>query len=164
MLNKNAYNVLAYFLAKGNSTSEKANAKDVNGNSNPVAPGQFSFFTNMNTIRTSASNGVLLSIDESEPTLDDYTISSVNIIKTVSGSGTTPSVVVNGGTYEVTSTLSVTNTGSEPVTVKSLYCFGSNPSMGTNYLIDHTKLANPITIPAGETKVFTYTIRLDTGA
>ena len=165
MLTKNAYAYLAAIMASGNSTNYVATIKDRTGAVQTVSAHTFSFFNSMNSIRTTNGNtsGVTLSTDESEPTLDDYRVLDTDMITAVSGGGGVVSIVIDGGIYEITTTFSVQNASSESVVIRSLYCFGRDSNLGTASLLDHTKLANPITIPAGETKVFTYTIRLDTG-
>ena len=165
MLTRNAYALIAAVLAGGSgSTTKLVAVKLRTGSVMQMAASTLSMFRYISSISTSESTaGVCFSGDEAEPTLDDYAAPS-NIISTVSGSGNTPSVVVDGNAYEVTSTLSVKNEGSNSIEIKSLYFFCTDPNSGNVFLLDHTKLSNPITIPAGETKVFTYTIRLDIGA
>ena len=165
MLTRNAYALISAVLAGGSGSSTKlVTVKLRTGSVMQMAASTLGMFRYISSISTSESTaGVLLSGDEAEPTLDDYAAPSSFFTK-VSGSGNTPSVVVDGNAYEITSTLSVMNAWSDSIEIKSLYFFCTDPNSGNTFLLDHTKLANPITIPAGETKVFTYTIRLDIGA
>ena len=107
-------------------------------------------------------NGVSFGDGSVPPTLDDYTLSG-SPITTLS---ITSAVIVsnNEDDASITGVYTITNTGSDEVTIREVAMFRSVPrytSGNFTIMLDRTVLDNPVTIPAGGIGQVTYTIRLN---
>lgn len=120
---------------------------------------------------SSVYGGTYLSSDDAEPTVDDYTADTSKIISSITSTFTSLALVEDAdGGLTANITYTVTNTGTEPITIRSVYLFmapweKTYPVTQRQILIDHTKLANPITIPGGNSaNTFTYAVKFNFGA
>ena len=112
-----------------------------------------------------SNGGVIFGSGTTPPSLDDYKLSS-SIISTITASAPTPSVVTDDNGVSVTTIYSLTNTGTEDITVGEVGLIASlYSSSSTEYylkaLLERTVLDTPVTIPAGGIGQVTYTIRMN---
>lgn len=107
-----------------------------------------------------AHAGIAFGDGNAEPTLDDLTLSG-NLITTLSGT-VSRSVTVGDTGCEDTYFYTLTNTGSDPVTIRELGIFSSYVAndADTACLIDRVVLDTPVTIPAGSTGEVTYKFKV----
>lgn len=121
----------------------------------------------MSTVSTTLANnyhGVFLGDGTTPPTKNDYSLSG-NVITTIKTTITKTSDVYDDGVAS-SAVYTVTNTGSEAITISEICLFGRcNYNTGTSvmspFLLDRTLLDSPITIPAGGVGQVTYTIRMN---
>ena len=100
--------------------------------------------------------------DGGNPVADanDYQLSGSRIT-TLKISAATHGVVVDGGSYTLKATYTITNTSTKEITITEVGAVGQLiASNGTAYstLLDHTILDTPVTIPAGGVGQVEYTI------
>lgn len=109
-----------------------------------------------------ASYGVCFGDGTTPATMDDYNLSGNMITTIVTNDAPTVTVDDEGATLSVVYT--VTNTGSEDITISEVCMFNYwyyNSSSYTCYLLERTLLDSPVTIPAGGVGLVTYTIRMN---
>lgn len=121
--------------------------------------------------QTKSMTGVRFGSDDTPPTVNDYKLGS-QITSGLSFTNPAQITYTLSNTYsEYAATYGVTNTSEGTIVVKEIGLF-SQPSTtsleGTQIgyiaaLVDRTVLDQPITIPAGQSKQITYTIRFNYG-
>lgn len=118
----------------------------------------------LSRIYATSVGGVLLGDGNTEPSLDDYRLSG-NIISTVSAATVTPTVTISDGSVIISATYSITNTGTEDITISEIGLMGKTTTSSsyetTSYLVERTVLDSPVTIPAGGVGQVTYAIRMN---
>lgn len=103
--------------------------------------------------------GVFFGDGDTPPTPDDYALSG-NVITTATATAVvTKTVDANGVT--ITGTYTITNTGTENITIAEVGLFEGFSNSMCDYMMERTVLDSPITIPAGGVGQVTYTIRMD---
>ena len=163
MLTKNFYSYMRYEFQSTASTftaTDGTTHKDINfATSNPP-------FMAMKTWANMASSyGVSFGTGTTPATASDYCLES--ILGGTQISVSVPSAVSysRGDTYdEYSVTFGVTNKTADAITISEvgLTIYNSN-SPYAYVLVDRTVLETPITIPAGQSKQITYTIRFNYG-
>jgi hypothetical protein len=115
---------------------------------------------NMGVVQTDYAykGGIVFGTGSAEPTFDDYRLSG-DLITTISSSASVTATLDDDGCTFV-GTYTLTNTGSDGITVKEIGLLMSNNS-GPVMLIERTVLDEPVTIPAGGVGQVTYTIRFN---
>ena len=106
--------------------------------------------------------GVLFGTGDAAPTMDDYKLDG-DIISDFSYSSSVTKTF-DDGNAALTVLYTVTNTGTEPMTIKEigLVMPGSNSNGAANrFLIERTVLETPVTIEPGGVGQVTYTIRFN---
>ena len=111
--------------------------------------------------------GVSFGTGTTPATASDYVIES--ILGNTQISVSTPNAVSfsRADTYdEYSVTFGITNKTAEAITISEVGLTACPNTKGTPFafaLVDHTVLDNPVTIPAGQSKQITYTIRFNYG-
>ena len=119
----------------------------------------------MGTVYTSlngASPCVCFGDGTTSPTEDDYNLSG-NIITTISTTVTRSRTNDEDGVIQ-SAVYTITNTGSESITISEIGMFGywyTNSSNYTTYLLERTLLDTPVTIEPGGVGQVTYNIRMN---
>ena len=159
MLTKNFYEYMrAVFLKVGGTYTLKDGTKKTVSLADDKPP-----FKNMNT-------GVSFGTGTTPATASDYKLES--LLDSTQINVATPSVVSFSrfDAYdEYSVTFGVTNKTAEAITISEVglaaipYYSGSSTSTRKCVLVDRTVLDTPITIPAGQSKQITYTIRFNYG-
>lgn len=170
MLTRNFWKVFASLYA---GLSKSIELKRVNGsvddetvfNNNAPSASAVSILTTIgatnyaptlrNIITSGDSKGTAFGDGTDEPTLDDYTLSG-NFIRTITGTASASSKVDDDG-VEITSLFTLTNTGTDPITISEVGRFGGFKG----YLVERVLLEVPVTIPAGGVGQVTFTTRFD---
>ena len=165
MLTKNFYSFIraAFQKVSAEFTTTGGTAKQSGFISNPSPP-----FEVMNkwTTQTGAT-GVSFGTGTTPATASDYVIES--ILNNTQISVSTPRAVSfsRADTYdEYSVTFGITNKTAEAITISEVGLTACPNTNGTPYpyvLVDRTVLDTPITIPAGQSKQITYTIRFNYG-
>ena len=165
MLTKNFY---AYIRGSFSEKNTAATFTLTDGSKSTVAPSSdYPPFKVMNNwAKSITGNGVSFGTGTTPATASDYFLESIlgdNKIKV-----STPSSISFSryDTYEeYTVTFGVTNKTADAITISEmgLTAMPYSPNSGGNYyaLVDRTVLDAPITIPAGQSKQITYTIRFN---
>lgn len=165
MLTKNFY---AYIKSKFSGSDTVATFTTTEGTTSTVtADANYPPFKVMNTWSKSATmTGVSFGTGTTPATVSDYFLES--ILGDTQISVSTPSSVSFNklDTYEeYTVTFGVTNKTADAITISEmgLTAMPFSPYSGDNIyaLVDRTVLETPITIPAGQSKQITYTIRFN---
>ena len=110
---------------------------------------------------TTGQSGVSFGTGATPATTSDYFLESILTDSKIRVS--TPSAVSfsRGDTSEeYSATFGVTNMTSDAITISEVG-LTALPSSGGHNLVDRTVLDNPVTIPAGQSKQITYTIRFN---
>lgn len=176
---KNFYLVLASAFQQSSNSTLSTSFKSFSGGSYKVAYGDnaigFAYDSNaksvpsMYYVRTSftgspaGNGGVLFGTGNAQPTLNDYKLSGDHITTIVA---TTSVTVEHKETQSVyTGLYTITNTGSEPITISEVALF-CNPTTNSNSggvacLLERTVLETPVQIDAGGIGQVTYEIRYD---
>ena len=161
MLTKNFY---CFLLAVGNKGGTNFGIVDVEGkryalNSESYVQSQsIKPFYSMNK-----SGYVLFGSGTTPPTPNDIKIESVvSVGITMPGS---VSFNLTDEYMEASCTYGVQNTSSNDITISeiALYGLATFPALSCTLMYDRTVLDTPITIPAGQSKQITYTIRFNYG-
>ena len=170
MLTKNFYSFMGSALS-GSSTSARFILVDGSGYTAPITTSDSPPFSAMNIWSYSVEKkGVSFGTGTTPATASDYVLES--ILDNTKINVSVPSAVSysRGDTYdEYSVTFGVTNKTAEAITISEIGLTampykGSSSSGTTNYaLVDRTVLDAPITIPAGQSKQITYTIRFNYG-
>ena len=166
MLTKNFYSCLRARL--GESATVPITETDGNFQANggfekfaPVLP-----FDAMNRYSSSDTNvGTCFGSGSTPATVDDYRLEQ-RIDSGISVTTQTRASCTSTETYmEYSATFGVTNTGTEDKTIAEigLIISGHQTNYTTRVLVDRTVLDKPVTIPAGQSKQITYTIRFNYG-
>lgn len=124
-------------------------------------------FSGINIIRRTAyadltdsgSTGLYFCSTAQSPTVNDYDFADKNAVLNLEGSGTAPAVEFFDDHADIFSALTVTNPNSQDAVISEIYYvkyYGNGA-----YLLDHTVLDSPITIPANGVRSLTYTIRIN---
>lgn len=112
----------------------------------------------------SGSAGVVFGTGDTAPSINDHCPSG-DVISTISASYANSGVTNDEEYREQTVTYTVTNTGSEEITIKEVCLFVNvrTSSSGTyaNFMVERTVLDKPVTISAGGVGQVTYTIRIN---
>ena len=174
MLTKNFYNILA---SAGLFTSIKNKLKATDGtvysyNTNMGASSNSPlYFKNMNILMTSAptsSGGVMVGTGKTPATADDYVLESpVTSGITVNNQSATSYSLDDSGVH-LSATYGIRNTGSDPLEISEIGCFGyltaiktgNSTNVTASFLIERTVLETPVVIPPNESRQITYTISL----
>lgn len=90
-----------------------------------------------------------------EPTIDDYNLSG-NIIKTLTGTANVTTSTDDNG-VEITSVFTLTNTGTEPVTISEVGRFGGFRT----FLVERVLLETPVTLVPNGIGQVTFTTRFN---
>ena len=104
------------------------------------------------------TGGVSFGCGTAQPTENDYTIEQVVLS---SGKGMTATSTVSQDGNSCTGVYVIVNNGTESITITEAALFGTAPKSNSSYnlyMIDHTLLEEPVTIPPGEVGKVTYTI------
>lgn len=120
----------------------------------------------VSTISDTSSDGVYIGTGDTEPTENDYCLKSP-ITSGVTGSATKTNIYDSStNTTKVRITITVTNNGSESITIKEVakvVSFDTASAIGgvvtgnrRAIMVDRTLLETPVTIPAGEAGVIFY--------
>jgi hypothetical protein len=169
MLNANARNIIAGCLSTGTAKIKYVNGLgDGNLNGTSSTTGVYALFGGIYNIPSksyatsisSKSTGVYFGKTAHTPTINDFEFADTNDLISLSGSGTAPITEIFDDYIDITTSLSVTNGANESVTVSELYYlkFYNNSAA---YLLDHTVLDTPVVFGPGDSKVITYTIRIN---
>lgn len=114
--------------------------------------------------------GIKVGSGTTAPTEDDYKLESflADIVNNVIVFRTSGNVVITRGytndTPYITFSITVTNTSANAVTISEIGMFGwaavsiAGTASMTTVMLDRTLLDTPVTIPAGDTGLVTYTI------
>ena len=161
MLTKNFYSYMRAILQKTSATFTRTNGTTGAYTSTNDSPP----FTVMNAWATEAeATGVSFGTGTTPSTASDYFLK--NILGDTQISVSVPSAVSFSrfDTYdEYSVTFGVTNITAEAITISEVG-LTANPQSNPYYvLVDRTVLDTPITIPAGQSKQITYTIRFNYG-
>lgn len=166
MLNRNAMNMIAAAMANSPAivTIVKSGASGSVSSSNDL----LGFFQLMGQVKkkadvttvNSSSSGVYFGQTAHDHSIDTVDFADINDLITCYGSGTTPVIERYDDHLDIVSSLTVTNSGSEPVTIREVYFLKFTNNVG-GYLLDHTVLDSPVTLAVKEAKIITYTIRIN---
>ena len=165
MLTKNFY---AYIRADFSESTTTATFTKPDGSKSTVAlSSDYPPFKVMNNwAKSITTTGVSFGTGTTPATASDYVLESVLGDNKINVS--TPSSISFSryDTYEeYTVTFGVTNKTADAITISEmgLTAMPYSPSSGSNYyaLVDRTVLDAPVTIPAGQSKQITYTIRFN---
>lgn len=176
MFTRNWYKAFGYAFRYGASNEETyKNTSNVNQYLN--IPNQISLFNlgynydgycfpSLHKVRTDLNGfaGVIFGTGTTAPTLDDYFLSGEMITTLIATSDVKN--VHNDNGVEITALYTITNTGSEAITIgevgliSNLHAYNSN-HYSYKCLIERTVLDSPVTIPAGGVGQVTYTIRMN---
>ena len=169
MLTKNFYSFIRAALSTPNSTSADFTKTDGTTTSILFNNG-YPPFRIMNVWAKGISQyGVSFGTGTTPATVSDYFLESILTDTQISVS--TPSEV-NFSRYdtyeEYTVTFGITNRTAEAISISEVGLTANpyRPSSGSNYvfaMVDRTVLDTPVTIPAGQSKQITYTIRFNYG-
>ena len=124
------------------------------------------FTTDFGTQNRNSFPGVRYGTGSSPATADDTDLESVIPSQSLNVVMPTEATVNFTSAYmEYTTTISVKNLTSAAITISEIGLFlGTYKSSSTtSFLVDRTVLDEPITIPAGQSKQITYTIRFNYG-
>ena len=167
MLTKNFY---AYIRADFSENTTAATFTKTDGSESTVTlSSDYPPFKVMNNwAKSITGTGVSFGTGTTPATASDYVLES--ILDDTKINVSTPSSISFSryDTYEeYTVTFGVTNKTADAITISEmgLTAMPYSPYSGGNYyaLVDRTVLDNPITIPAGQSKQITYTIRFNYG-
>lgn len=103
--------------------------------------------------------GVFFGDGSTPPTADDYILSGNFITTATASSAVTKSADETGVT--ITGTYTITNTGTEDITIAEVGLFESTNNNGCRYMMERTVLDSPVTIEPGGVGQVTYTIRMN---
>lgn len=174
MFTQNYYNLIANMVASAGATTSNVDPSliliDVYGV--PHAEGfnwNNSFPYNVSSAPTvsvdnisSSSRGICIGTDNTPPTLCDTTLKSqITSGISMSLASTVRGCDVPGSPY-VEYKISVTNTSSEPITIREIgYKQNANSLANTSYivLLDRTVLEEPLTIQAGDSGIIDYKLQ-----
>ena len=164
MLTKNFYSFMRAAFQGTNAVFVTTNGTEVSKTYyNPNLP--FAIMNKWGSDKSTA--GVSFGTGTTPATVSDYALES--ILGTTQIGVSTPSAVSFSryATYEeYTVTFGITNKTAEAITISEVGLTACPNTNGTPYpfvLVDRTVLAEPITIPAGQSKQITYTIRFNYG-
>ena len=112
------------------------------------------------TLNTSNGTGLYFGSTAHPATIDEIDFPDTSDLVYFSGSGTTPVVEFFDDHADIFTALTLTNSESSPVVISEIYYarFWYN---GYGYLLDHTVLDTPITVPANGVRSLTYTVRIN---
>ena len=167
MLTKNFY---AYIKASFSGTNSMATFTKTDGTTGTVTVNaDYPPFKVMNNwAKSTTGTGVSFGTGTTPATASDYFLKS--ILSNTQINVSTPSSISFSryDTYEeYTVTFGVTNKTADAITISEmgLTAMPYSPNSGNNYyaLVDRTVLDAPVTIPAGQSKQITYTIRFNYG-
>ena len=168
MLTKNFYQVLnTALLNKTAKVTTAAGAEKTFNRADVITNNAWNLFNAM-VYRSSNSQesfpGVFFGTDATPATASDHDLGSIILSSDMSVIVPTEvSFNVTNEYQEYTATYGVRNKTAEAISISEIGLFagaGSSNSM-SRYLVDRTVLAEPITIPAGQSKQITYTIRFN---
>ena len=168
MVTRNFLNLLAMYLQSGKDTGALA-VRAVTGKYGALAPSYIS--TLASPTLDPLAYGISIGTGDTPPTEEDYNLeatitSGVTMTLTETASG----IDAPGMPY-IQFKITVTNTGSDPITVKEIgykrqasvkLSLGYSSSGGTGntvLLLDRTVLDTPVTIAAGDAGIITYKLR-----
>lgn len=164
MLTKNYYGLIAgvmhldyYYVTLFNGSQGGNRLSSAGANIYPSLG-----FKNIGKALTSnAGEGVLFGDGNTTPTYDDYYLSGNIVTGFKSTSNVTSETDENGG-VTLTSVFTITNNGSEDITIKEVCYFGYYGSGATQRcMLDRTVLDSPVTIPTGGVGQVTYSITIN---
>lgn len=168
MLTKNFY---AYIRADFSEKTTEATFTKTDGTTSTVSlSSDYPPFKVMNKwAKSTTGTGVSFGTGTTPATASDYFLESILTDTQINVS--TPSSI-SFSRYdayeEYTVTFGVTNKTADAITISEmgLTAMPCSPNSGSNYyaLVDRTVLDAPVTIPAGQSKQITYTIRFNYGA
>ena len=161
MLTKNFY---CFLLAVGNKGGTNFKIVDVEGKQYPLNSESYVQSQSIKPFYSMNKSGyVLFGSGTTPPTPNDIKIESA-----VSVGITMPESVSCNLTdeyMEATCTYGVQNSNSNDITISeiALYGLATFPARSCTFMYDRTVLDTPVTIPAGQSKQITYTIRFNYG-
>ena len=159
MLTKNFY---CFLLAAGNKGGTNFSIVDVEGKRYALSSDSYVQSHSIKPFYSMNRSGyVLFGSGTTPPTPNDTKIESVVSVDT-----TMPESVSCNLTdeyMEATCTYGVRNSKSNDITISeiALYALATFPALSCTLMYDRTVLDEPITIPAGQSKQITYTIRFN---
>lgn len=175
MRTKNFLNLMALVFERCNITKGLLPCKDYTGATYYITPNTFGNssafpYNAYQTIATSASSaGFCVGSGTTVATENDYTLVS-QITSGISASVVTNPYLDSNGDPCVDFDLTITNTGSTPLTIaeigykQNIYCTTAQGSTSASYrlcLLDRTVLDQPVTIQASDYAVIRYTLKTD---
>ena len=104
--------------------------------------------------------GVFWGRGTTPPTRSDYRLEDPIIDGTITTVGSVSNLVKtdNGDCYRISSVHQVTNNTNETITISEAGTFGNFTSGGKVFLLDHTVLPTPVTIPPRKTASIEYIV------
>ena len=112
------------------------------------------------TLNTASCTGLYFGSTAHPASVNEIDFPDKNDLVYFSGSGTAPVVEFFDDHADIFTALTLTNNNGEAVTISEIY-YAKWWYNSYGYLLDHTVLDAPITIPAGGVKSLTYTIRIN---
>lgn len=116
---------------------------------------------------SASGTGISVGTDNTPATEDDYNLHST-ITSGLSGTTSSSLGIDSNGNPQIKFVLTITNTGSSPVTINEIgykqnvqgnMTPGSTSSYTQSILLDRTVLGSPVIIPAGEYAIIDYTLK-----
>ena len=158
MLTKNFYSYMRAYLQKATAKFTKT---DGTTNWTPISSEYPPFKVMNNWSFSTGQTGVSFGTGTTPATTSDYFLESILTSTQISVSAPSAVSFSRGDTYdEYSATFGITNETTEAITISEVG-LTAMPSSGGHTLVDRTVLDNPITIPAGQSKQITYTIRFN---
>ena len=160
MLTKNFYSYIRATLQKQYATFTKPDGTTESSD----ATANYPPFKVMNSWRSSnGTTGVSFGTGTTPPTVSDYEIESILDSSKISVAAPGAVSFSRTDTYdEYSVTFGITNKTAAAITISEVG-LTAMPVSGTYALVDRTVLDAPVTIPAGQSKQITYTIRFNYG-
>ena len=166
MLTKNFYSYMRAAFQKVSATFIKTNGATGDSSWSTSAIPIFAAMNKWTWPNQVISNGVAFGTGATPATVSDYFLEG--ILGGTQIDVSVPSAVSFSrvDTYdEYSVTFGITNKTAEAITISEVGLFATvNPNTSvSNVLVDRTVLDTPVTIPAGQSKQITYTIRFNYG-
>ena len=161
-----------YLLQAGVTLNATVNGKVVNPDGNTVNSGIISggnypqpLISGVLFLTAYNNCGVVVGSGKTPASKTDYKLENL-ISSGLTSAGTTSTSQITVDGIETVKAIILRNTSSADITISEIGMLGCCYSSGTfqAVLVDRTVLDNPITIPAGESKAISYTIRINNPA
>ena len=168
MLTKNFYSFINLYLInpKGTQKFISTTGEESSNNATQISSASMPPLSSMTSYNTNSKKaGVCFGAGTTPADINDYNIKApITTGLTV----TTPSKTTENETAnykEYTATYGVTNTKSDAITITEIglkgLVYSDSSGSSVAILVDRTVLDAPVTIPAGQSKQITYTIRFN---